>query len=177
MSRDVAVESRPLLLTAADLMSDSLHFAGRRLPTLPTPCSEWQLGQLVHHVADSALSLTEIIAGVAPWPTAATGCTRARLSLIGLRHALAVAPANEPVADLVTLTGAFELTVHAWDIDTSVGRARRLPDDHVRALVSLAPIVLGNLDRAGIFGPSFPPPSPGANDMKRLLALFGRRGG
>lgn len=177
MSPDSSMDPRALLLAAADLMSDSLHIAGRRLPTLPTPCSEWQLGQLVLHVADSAFALTEIIAGSAPTVTTTTGCTRAGLLLNELREAVGNAPANDPALDLAALTGAFELTIHAWDIDTSTGAHRRLPEDHVGVLVSLAPFVLSEIDRGGLFGPSLPPPSPSANNTQRLLALFGRRGG
>ena len=175
MSLDAAMQARGLLLAAADLMSASLRFAGRTLPTVPTPCSEWQLGQLVRHVADSASVLGEIVAGVPPSPTATTGGTRAELSLNRLRRAVASAPAHDPAVDLALLTGAFELTVHAWDIDTSVGVTRHLPANHVGPLVRLAPIVLGDVDRAGLFGPSLPPPSSDANNTERLLALFGRR--
>ncbi len=178
MSLDAAVESRVLLLAAVDLTFDSLRFAGRFLLTLPTPCSEWQLGQLVYHVADSASVLTQIIAGVATVPTSATGCTLARMSLTGLRRVIGHAPAHDPAVDVAVLTGAFELTIHAWDIDISTGApARPLPDDQVGTLVRLAPIVLGTVDRDGLFGPSLPPPSSCANDTERLLALFGRRGG
>ncbi|OHV60705.1 hypothetical protein BCD48_40735 [Pseudofrankia sp. BMG5.36] len=165
-----------MLLVAADLMSASLHVARRTLPTRPTPCSEWQLGQLVHHVADSASTLTEVITGAAPIPTTTTGCIRAELSLNELRQAVSDAPANAPAVDLTSLTGAFELTVHAWDIDTAVGATPRLPADHVRALVRLAPIVLSEIDRGGLFGARLASPS-GASDTQRLLALFGRRAG
>jgi hypothetical protein len=48
------VVSRPVLPVAADLMSASLPVARRTLPNRSTPCSDWQLGHLVHHVADSA---------------------------------------------------------------------------------------------------------------------------
>jgi hypothetical protein len=169
-------ESRALILAAADLMSASLHFAGRTPPTLPTPCSEWPLGQLVRHVADSASTLSEIIAGAAPSSTTMTGCARASLALNGLRQAVVDAPPNDPLVDLAALTGAFELTVHAWDVDTSTGAPRGLPAAHVDALVRLAPIVLGDVDRGGLFGPSVTP-ARSASDTQRLLALFGRRAG
>jgi uncharacterized protein (TIGR03086 family) len=177
MSPAAPSPSRALLLTAADLMASSLRFDSLVSPTLPTPCSEWQLGQLVGHVAESAAELGEIIGGLPPAAPAATRCTRARLSVDHLRRAVADAPDNDPAADLAAVTGAFELTIHAWDIDTAVGAACRLPAEHVRALMRLAPLVLGGVDRGGLFGPSLPPPPPGAADAQRLLALFGRRGG
>jgi uncharacterized protein (TIGR03086 family) len=170
------VPSRELLLTAAGLMARSLHDAGDAWPTRPTPCAEWQLGQLVHHVADSATTLAEIIAGPEPaGPSDVTGCARAARSLDRLRRSLADAPLANPVIDLAALAGAFELTIHAWDIDTSAGVPRRLPAEHVSALLRLAPLVLGDIDRCGLFGPDLAPPPAG--DTQRLLALFGRRAG
>jgi hypothetical protein len=170
------VPSRELLLTAAGLMARSLHDARAARPTLLTPCREWQLGQLVDHVADSAATLAEIIAGPGPAePSATTGCACAVRSLSRLRQSLADAPLASPIVDLAALTGAFELTIHAWDIDTSAGVPTRLPGEHVSVLVRLAPLVLGDIDRGGLFGPDLPPTAAG--DTQHLLALFGRRAG
>jgi hypothetical protein len=73
------------------------------------------------------------------------------------------------------LTGAFELTVHAWDITESTRCTMPMPSDLVSTLLSLAPVVLGEVDRDGLFDPSHPPAPSQSTDLDRLLALFGRR--
>lgn len=175
MSLNPPAESCALLLTAADLMSTSLCFAARTLPTRPTPCSEWRLGELVRHVAASASTLTEVIARAPRAPIAGSGCAHAEASIQELRQTVLNVPADNPAIGLTSLAGAFELTIHAWDINTAVEGATDLPDDHFRRLVRLAPIVLAEINRDGLFGPRLPPPPPGGTDTERLLALFGRR--
>jgi hypothetical protein len=50
-----------------------------------------------------------------------------------------------------------------------------LPDDLVSDLLTFAPIVLGNLDRAGLFDRPRPPRPGEDTDLDRLLALSGRQ--
>jgi hypothetical protein len=84
-------------------------------------------------------------------------------------------PRDRPDIQLAALTGAFELTVHAWDINESTHRGVPLPADLVSALLRLAPVVLGNVERDGLFDASYPPASDQCTDTDRLLATFGRR--
>jgi hypothetical protein len=164
-----------LLTRAALLMSTSLDAAMRVLPTRPTPCTEWDLGTLVHHVSDSAAALTALISIAPPGPAPIGGCTQARLEIHRLRCAVAQARHDHPGIELTALTGSFELTVHAWDVGESTGRHAVLPAGLASDLLSLAPLVLTNVERDGLFDSSHPP-SPGHHtDADRLLAMFGRR--
>jgi uncharacterized protein (TIGR03083 family) len=163
-----------LLAQAVKVASSSLHTASGALPTSPTPCSEWDLGTLVFHVADSAATLREIIVGDAPGPPPAAGCASAQRELRRLGDAVHDAPRHDPTVELIALTGSFELTIHAWDIDQATGSTERLPADLVSALLDLAPVVLDDIDHAGLFATARPSTAGQCTDAERLLALFGR---
>ncbi|MCW2547926.1 MAG: hypothetical protein JWN96_2386 [Mycobacterium sp.] len=164
-----------LLSRAAQLMSASLEGAAQVLPTRRTPCAEWDLGTLVHHISDSVAALTELISGAPRAPRPKGGCTYAQGEIRRLLQAIEQAPRDRPAIDLTALTGAFELTVHALDVNASTGRDTPLPADLVSTLLSFAPVVLGRIDREGLFDSSYPPSSDQSSDTDRLLAMFGRR--
>jgi hypothetical protein len=164
-----------LLTRAVEVLSASLTEASHFLPTRPTPCTEWDLGTLVFHVADSAATLTELLLGDPPGPPPTGGCAAAHGELRRLLAAAAHAPQRDPAVELVALTGSFELTIHAWDINQAVASTDHLPDDLVKALLSVAPLVLNEIDRGGLFATTTVPRPGRRTDTDRLLALFGRR--
>jgi uncharacterized protein (TIGR03083 family) len=163
-----------LLAQAAKVAADSLHTASGVAPTSPTPCSEWDLGTLVFHVADSAATLRELIVGDAPGPPPGAGCGPAQRELRRLRDAVHDAPRDDPAVELIALTGSFELTIHAWDINKATGSTERLPDDLVSTLLNFAPVVLEDIDHTGLFATTRSPTAGQCTDAERLLALFGR---
>jgi hypothetical protein len=160
-----------LLARAARLMHESLAAAAETPLDRPTPCTEWNLGALIRHVSDSIAVLSELINGMSPYPDQPLGCA----GFERLRRAIARARPDCPGVGLTALTGAFELTLHAWDVNESTGQPRPLPADLVSTLLSRAPTVLSNVDRTGLFGIDHPPASQQRSDTDRLLALFGRR--
>jgi uncharacterized protein (TIGR03083 family) len=164
-----------LLTQAAHLVNASLDGAAEAPPTRRTPCTDWDLRTLVRHVSESAAALNELIGGAPPGPRPDGGCGQAQLEIEGLLGTIALAPRDRPDIDLAALTGAFELTVHAWDIDASTGRPTPLPADLVSTLLSFAPVVLGTIKRDGLFAPGHPPSLAQSTDTDRLLAMFGRR--
>jgi hypothetical protein len=169
--------SQPLTLLArsAVLMNTSLDSATHVLPTRSTPCARWDLGTLISHVADSADLLIGSVGG-RPRSSDDPDCrARARARIQQLLLALGGAPRDRADLRLTALTGAFELTIHAWDIAESTAGGVPLPDDLVSDLLTFAPIVLGNLDRAGLFDRPRPPRPGEDTDLDRLLALSGRQ--
>jgi uncharacterized protein (TIGR03083 family) len=166
-----------LLTRAAEVMSASLDDATQVMPTRPTPCSAWDLGTLVQHVSESVAALVELIGGAPSGHGPKGGCTQATFEIRRLLDAVSRAPRDQPAIELTALTGAFELTVHAWDLTESTGRPTPLPADLVSTLLSLAPVVLGNVERQGLFESSYPPSFDQCTDTDRLLAMFGRRKG
>lgn len=164
-----------LLARASDLMKVSLDGAARVGPSCPTPCSEWDLGTLVNHVSDSLATLTELISGNRPRSASEGGCRPAQSELQRLLLAISRAPRDRADVGLTAVTGAFELTVHAWDVNESTGCRTPLPADLMSTLLSLAPLVLGRIERDGLFSSSYPPSAEQRTDTDRLLAMFGRR--
>jgi hypothetical protein len=173
----VTRSSLPLTLLArsAVLMHVSLDSVTHVRPTRATPCALWDLGTLVSHVADSADLLVSSVGG-RPGPSADPDCrTRARQRIHQLLLALRSVPGNHADLELAALTGAFELTIHAWDITESTGCGMPPPGRLVSTLLTYAPIVLGNVDRTDLFDRPRPPGPGEDTDLDRLLALFGRR--
>jgi hypothetical protein len=156
-------------------MGTSLDGATHVLPTRATPCTSWDLGTLISHVSDSLELLITSIGGTPGSPHDPDCRAWARHRIGELQLAVRCAPRDHPGVELSALTGAFELTIHAWDITESTRCAMTLPADLVSTLLALAPVVLGGVDRAGLFDPRRPLTTRQGTDLDRLLALFGRQ--
>jgi hypothetical protein len=172
----VTAPSRPLALLArsAVVMSDSLDGTAHVLPSRATPCAAWDLGMLIGHVSESVDLLTSLVGGSPP-PSNSPDCrVRARQGTRQLLLAITHARPGRAGVELAALTGAFELTVHAWDINEATRCGEPIPADLTSTLLALAPAVLGEIDRDGLFDPSHPPTPSQSTDLDRLLALFGR---
>ena len=140
---------------------------------LPTPCTEWNLGTLVRHVSDSARSLQEILWGAPPGLLPPPGCAAAQATLRELAAVVMGASREAPAVALTALTGSYELAIHAWDIAETTRNGPALPTPLVEALLTYAPIVLADVDRAGLFAAPRDPAGR-RSDNDRLLAMFGR---
>ncbi|MDT5015781.1 MAG: hypothetical protein QOD39_1941 [Mycobacterium sp.] len=167
-------QAMDLLLTAAEVASRSIDAAAQADPASQTPCTEWDLATLIRHLADSALVLRQLLDGTMPELPPPAGCAAAQHELARLRDAVDRAPRSVPSLDLAALAGSYELTVHAWDINRTTRNNECLPRDLVSSLLELAPLVLDDIDRTGLFAAPLPPGSE-RSDEERLLALFGRR--
>ena len=163
-----------LVEQAAQLADASIEAAVGTDPASRTPCTEWDLATLVRHVADSAATIRQLIDGHPPAPPPPAGCAAARRELHRLIDHIVHAPRERPAVDLAALLGAYELTVHAWDIDHTTGRGDDLPSALVDRLLTFAPLVLREVERTGLFASEVSGSAVGT-DTDRLLALFGRR--
>jgi uncharacterized protein (TIGR03086 family) len=154
----------------------------------PTPCPEWDLEMLLHHVSDSIGALHEAIAGPGAVPPGYPGpghdpVTRLRRQAAGLLGACAAAgPAGRRVvigdrelsAGLVAVTGAVEITVHGWDISVACGACRPVPPGLAAILLPIAPLLITLGTRAGLFADPVRLPGPaGLGDQ--LVAFLGRQ--
>ncbi|QVQ51967.1 TIGR03086 family protein [Spiractinospora alimapuensis] len=166
----------------------SLSFAAEVDLRCPTPCAEWNLGALVDHMRDSNDALREAVAfGDVPIaPTRPTNeSVRSVQALRAELHRLRAAwedplPPEEihveglPLSlGVAALAGALEIAVHAWDIGQSCHHPNPVPTRLADALLSVAPLLIPETDRPGLFDPPLPVASSApAND--RLLAFLGR---
>ncbi|MFE9436372.1 TIGR03086 family metal-binding protein [Streptomyces sp. NPDC006640] len=155
----------------------------------PTPCAEWDLGELLQHLDDSLDALHEGVAegrvGLCPAvPAADPVCAfRARAgALLGAWAAVSAVSAAPPapaVGDrcldlgLLAAVGALEIAVHGWDVTQACGRPRPIPAALAADLLPLAPVVVADADRGVRFAdPVAVPAGAGPGDV--LLAFLGR---
>lgn len=163
-----------------------------RLLSRPTPCSDWDLQALLHHVNDSLAALCEGIDSgrIGPDPAADTGDglavdlaatfrDRAR-RLLGAwtsagRHDRLIAIVDRPLpASVVAGTGAIELAVHGWDISRACGQHRPIPPTLASDLLTICPLLVTQATRHPQFGAPVAV-SPLASASDRLVAFLGRR--
>jgi uncharacterized protein (TIGR03086 family) len=153
----------------------------------PTPCSAWDLRDLLDHLADSADALTDLIAThrtsvvstqpVQDNPIAAV--RRRTRSLIEACRSADRADGFCEIGDRLVLVGtaagvgAIELAVHGWDVARACRIDRPVPDPLARTLRYLAADVVPPDGRWPEFGvPLAVRPPSSASD--RLLAYLGR---
>jgi uncharacterized protein (TIGR03086 family) len=158
--------------------------------THPTPCREWDLRALLHHVDDSLTALQEGIeardvglgpAADEPGPAAdLAGRFRDRAHrLLGALtrangHDHLVAVADLPLtAGILASTGAIEIAVHGWDISEACGRHRPVPGELAVELLELCPLLVDDSGRHGRFAAPVTV-SALACPSDRLVAFLGR---
>ncbi|MCW2849173.1 MAG: hypothetical protein JWR90_3147 [Marmoricola sp.] len=154
----------------------------------PTPCRDWDLGQLLLHMDESLVALAEAaeLGQVSVDPRSGTPDSgdlvdrlvqRACRTQAAWQRRLTSAPMA--VGDLtlgrdtVALVGALEIAVHGWDVAVATGHPRPLPGDLALQLHAVALAVVTPEERAHRFGPALAVP-PGASPGTRLLAHLGR---
>lgn len=179
----------PALAGSVDLLDASVGYTAAALalaedadPAAPTPCGDWRLADLLGHMDDALDTFLEAGGGrLRPLPTVngprlesirAKGC-----GLLEAWHASA--PRTVRLGDrtvpgaLVARTAALEVAVHGWDLFSTLGVDRPVPDDLAGALLPVARLVVGPRDRGRRFAAprQVPATAPAA---QRLLAFLGR---
>jgi uncharacterized protein (TIGR03086 family) len=161
--------------TLADVRPDLLH--------RPTPCSRWQLRDLLAHMEDALDAFTEAAAGhvvVDPVPPTGTRVEALREKACALLGAWTAArPSAVRVGDteldspVLVATAALEITVHGWDVAQATGRRTPIPPDLARGLLAIAHAVVQPTDRGSRFGAPHPVNFDTPPEL-RLLAWTGR---
>jgi uncharacterized protein (TIGR03086 family) len=155
-----------------------------------TPCSNWDLGMLLHHTNDSLTALHEgIETGCVgdgrpdePDPAAdpVAGFRDRARRLLGAwtaagEHDRMLIVAELPLAaSTAALIGAIEIAVHAWDISWACGRPRPIPPALALDLLKISRRVVDSDARDLQFAAEVPV-SPMAAPSDRLVAFLGRR--
>ncbi len=173
-----------------------LQLARSSPPTLPTPCSDWDLGGLLAHLEDSLVAFGEAAGGQVRVTGDAAGpaigpdtgpepgwhvdrlVRRAGETRTAWLRRLTSAPVGVGELalgrDTVVLVGALEIAVHGWDVAAAVGTTRPLPEELASRLYAVAQAVVTPGDRGTRFAPAVPW-RPDATVGDRLLAHLGRR--
>jgi uncharacterized protein (TIGR03086 family) len=180
-----------LLDSAVTWTHSCLQLARTSSLTLPTPCSDWNLGQLLVHMDESleaiaqAAELGHVAMDPPPRPPDPGQLVdrivqRACRTRAAWQHRLTSAPmgvGNLTLGrDTVALVGALEVAVHGWDVAHATGHLRQLPEDLAVRLYDVALAVVTTQDRARRFAPPVPV-ARSAPAGVRLLAHLGRSPG
>jgi uncharacterized protein (TIGR03086 family) len=153
----------------------------------PTPCTDWNVHQLVNHLVAVNLTIASLLSGQA-------------LPERGLDH-LGDDPAGAYRASGATLQAAFDqpgilersfqgtlgtatgeellqirlydLLAHGWDLAQATGQPAGLPEDLAAQALTFARVQLSTQPRTGRFGPA-QPTADDAPAIDRLVAFLGR---
>ncbi|MFG2003581.1 TIGR03086 family metal-binding protein [Spirillospora sp. NPDC048911] len=183
MTTDLGPATRRLAELLVTVTDDQL--------TLPTPCPEYTLGDLIDHINGLTLAFTVAAAkGTLPGGSQAPSGDASRLpagwreslpkGLAGLAEAWRKPDAWEGMAQaggvdlpgqVAGLVALNEVVVHGWDVARSVARPYEAAPETVEACLSFVSQAPGDGD--GPFGKPVEVPAD-APPLDRLVALTGR---
>jgi uncharacterized protein (TIGR03086 family) len=147
---------------------------------LPTPCTEFDLGQLLDHLAASLRRFIVALGGAAPEDEPAVPSTD-RLLRLGptILEAWAHADLDAtyelpigrlPAPALVQLNLA-EIVIHGWDVSRSTGERADVPDELAEHVLRFGRTLLTDANRAPAFGPAR---ASDRTPSDRMVAFYGR---
>jgi uncharacterized protein (TIGR03086 family) len=153
---------------------------------LPTPCSEWNVRELVRHAVDTQALFQGFVGrdlGRIPSfdddPKGAWHAARAKIQS-DLDDALAARAEYDGMWGRSTFEKgvdgflAFDQVVHGWDLARATGQDERIEPDEIERITADVERFGDMLHTSGVCGPAIKPP-PDADDQTRLLCVLGRR--
>lgn len=195
MSPETSTPSHSELLAAH---AAALDLFGRRVHDIlddqwdhPTPCTDWNVRDLVAHLVSEQLWAPPLLAGetmesvgdaldgdllgedpVGAWEAAARGAREAFAAPGALDRTveLSYGPSD---ADHYCGQMTTDLIIHAWDLARGIGATEHLPAELVAFADRETAPYADDLSGSGVFAPPLTPPS-GADPPTRLLARLGR---
>jgi len=170
-----------LLPAAHAWTGDRIAAVGARDLQRPTPCTDFDLGQLLDHLAGSIERFTVAVGGD-PSPTEGAAQPANRFAGLSERnleawaHAdLAAAfelPLGRIPAPIVAQLNLAEVVIHGWDVGRAMGEAADVPDELADTVLAFGHVFLTDDLRGRSFGPA-QPAAPSASDQ--MIAFYGRR--
>jgi uncharacterized protein (TIGR03086 family) len=148
----------------------------------PTPCTDWDVRQLVDHVITIQRQIPDSLGvpvddgGADPRSTwkAVRDAALTALHQPGVMERTITGIRGEMPVEMALLPRLSDLTVHTWDLARATGGDERLsPDTAAMVLERLKPND-DALRQSGSFGPKIDPPA-GADAQVELLCFLGRR--
>lgn len=157
---------------------------------LPTPCSEWSVGQVINHMigalvmfgdvaahgeADPGLFAGDLVGDDAAASLRAAGDQAlAGWSVEGKMDGMANLPFGEFPAAFALQLPAMDMLVHSWDLARATGQQVRWNADLVADTLAFSE---GTFTTPEFRGDDFSPPvavAEGADDLSKLVAFLGR---
>jgi uncharacterized protein (TIGR03086 family) len=164
--------------------------------TAPTPCTDWDIRQLLNHVANGNTVFAGVADGTRPSgpvspeeravdrlgddPAAGFRATGARMHDAFLTPGFLDGTVNTPMlgeqpGTTVVHMRINELLIHGWDLAQAIGQPPDLPEDLAEGALVLWQTRLADRPRDGMpFGPPVPVPDD-APAIDRLAAFLGRK--
>ena len=159
----------------------------------PTPCSEWNVRQLVNHIVSENYWVEPLLEGktideigtqfdgdvlesdpLAAYEASAKSATTAAFRPGALVAPVAVSygpiPGSEYIAHRLV-----DLVVHGWDVAEATKQDTNIEYDLADAVLEIIEPQQADLAASGVFGSPIQT-SPDADSQTKLLGLLGRRG-
>ena len=124
-----------VLDSAVTWTSDCLQLARSSPLDVPTPCADWDLGQLLTHMEDSLIAFEEAaehgrVRDFSPHTGKGPSVDRVLRLGCGMRAAWHARLTSAPITisdlalgrDTTVLVGALEIAVHGWDVARATGQ-------------------------------------------------------
>jgi uncharacterized protein (TIGR03086 family) len=159
----------------------------------PTPCTEWNVTQVLQHAALDQGAWAAVISGTQPSGENPFGPS-GELDAEPLAYADAALDASAPAWAAVSADGgpvptplpsgpmppayaacaaALDAAIHAWDIAVAAGQGSPLTPELARALTPVAKSIVEPLRQYGVYAAEVEP-GPDADDAAALLGYLGR---
>lgn len=158
----------------------------------PTPCTDWDVHDLVNHLTSEQLWVPHLLAGArieevgdrfdgdnlgetpaTTWSVAAREARTAWVAPSSLDREVHLSFGDVP-AEVYLWQMTFDLAVHAWDLARAIGADEDLDPDLVEELYAWTRERHGEPAASGMFDDPVPVPEE-AGTQTRLLALTGRK--
>jgi uncharacterized protein (TIGR03086 family) len=183
--REVSVAGLARVHTSMAALIDSL---GEAQWTRATPCPEWDVRSIVHHLVVASLVVASRLRGGPPvdrdadhlgddpagaYRTAAVAA-EAAFATPGALEGTYPSPLGEVPGTTVLALRIGDNLVHGWDIARATGLPANLPEDVAGAALDRLRTVLGGVPRDGRFFGAEQAVAAGAPATDRLAAFAGR---
>jgi uncharacterized protein (TIGR03086 family) len=170
-----------LLARTYDVVRTPVALLDERLLDRPTPCSDWNVGELFEHLV-GAIAMFATAAGAPPVQPDITATAVERFDAAVQRNLAAwsaftdhgstlALPFGEFPADLVVAMNQFDSLVHGWDLSAALGLPTELPAGLVDRAMQTAELRVP-ASRGYAFGPEVT--TDDASATAQLVAFTGR---
>jgi len=182
---------RALFGRALDWFGTNVHAVADDQWRLPTPCSEWDVRELVNHLVGETRWMPPLLEGKTiaaagealdgdllggdpngAWDDAAREAVTAVREDGAMDRAVHLSfgdfPGSEYAFQVLT-----DLLIHGWDLARAIGAEDRMDPELVEVVDERSRPVMPAMKASGQFGSDVAPPQ-GADRQTALLAMFGR---
>jgi uncharacterized protein (TIGR03086 family) len=181
------------LTPACQRMADVLANVPDERLTAPTPCSEYSVGDVLHHVGGLALAFAAAakkdrgpLTGSPPVPDASQldddwrTSYPARLTELarawgdpGAWQGMSRIAAMDMPGEAIGITGLTEVVIHGWDLARATGQTYDVDPATAEAVLANVAQFAAQDPIEGLFGPAVPI-ADDAPVLDRIIALSGR---